>query len=294
MSASAGAVPLRDAATVLLVRDGFKGLEVFMLRRNLRSDFVGGAYVFPGGAVDPPDRGNALERWCRGRSDLEASTRLGLDGGGLAFWVAAIRESFEESGYLLAYDGDGELVSLADPVVARRFVDHRRAVDTGERGLVEVCDVEGLTLAVDTMWYFGHWITPEGAPRRYDTRFFLAAAPPQQTPVHDDREVIANVWIRPEEALDRQKAGDFSMLPPTVASLRALLASETAAAALAAASEMVDVPTVQPRVIMDDGGVRIVMPGDPEWDQGYRGDDSLGTWPSVDDRSNRTVERGDR
>lgn len=293
MSAAAD-VPLRDAATVLLVRDGLEGLEVFMLRRNLRSDFVGGAYVFPGGAVDPIDRAGALERWCRGRSDVEASARLGVDGGGLGFWVAAIRESFEESGYLLAYDDDGELVSLDDPAVAGRFVEHRRAVDRGERALVEVCEDEGLTLAVDNMWYFGHWITPEGAPRRYDTRFFLAAAPPQQTPVHDDREVIANVWIRPAEALERQRAGDFTMLPPTVASLRALLASETAADALAAAAEMVDVPTVQPRVIMDDGGVRIVMPGDPEWEQGYRGDASLGTWPSTEDRSATAAERVER
>jgi 8-oxo-dGTP pyrophosphatase MutT (NUDIX family) len=287
-------VPLRDAATVLLVRDGDDGLEVFMLRRNLQSDFVGGAYVFPGGAVDPPDRGDALEPWCRGRSDAEASTRLGIDTGGLAFWIAAIRESFEESGYLLAYGPDGGLVSLADPEVAERFVAHRRAVDQGERSLVSVCEEEGLQLAVDTMWYFGHWITPEGAPRRYDTRFFLAAAPPNQVPVHDDRETIANVWIRPADALERQRAGEFTMLPPTIASLRALLASETAAQALEAAAEIVDVPTVQPRVIMDDGGVRIVMPGDPEYDAAYRGDRSLGTWPSTEERSATAAERVER
>ncbi len=280
-------VPLRDAATVLIVRDGDDGLEVFMLRRNLASDFVGGAYVFPGGAVDPPDRSRDLERWCRGRSDAEASTRLGVDEGGLAFWVAAIRESFEESGVLLAYGADGELVRLDDPATAERFVTHRRAVDDGERSLLSVCEEEDLSLAVDSMWYFGHWITPEGAPRRYDTRFFLAAAPAAQTPVHDDREVIANLWIRPADALARHRAGELAMLPPTIASLRALEPSTSAADALAAASEVVDVPTVQPRVIMDEGGVRIVMPGDPEWDDGFQGDGSLGTWPSVDGRSAR-------
>ncbi len=284
-AAAGSEVPVRDAATVLLVRDGLDGLEVFMLRRNLRSSFVGGAYVFPGGAVDPPDRGDALEPWCSGRSDAEASARLGVDSGGLAFWIAAIRESFEESGYLLAYDPDGDLVSLDRPDVADRFVGHRRAVDQGERSLVSVCEEEGLTLAVDSMWYFGHWITPEGAPRRYDTRFFLAAAPPAQTPVHDDHEVIENLWIRPADALARHAARDLAMLPPTIASIRALARSETAGEALAAAAEVVDVPTVQPRVVVDDGGVRIVMPGDPEWDDGYRGDRSLGTWPSVDARS---------
>lgn len=292
-AAAGDEVPLRDAATVLLVRDGDAGLEVFMLRRNLRSDFVGGAYVFPGGGVDPGDRADHLERWCRGRTDEEASTRLGVPSGGLAFWVAAIRETFEEAGYLLACDAEGEVVGLHDPVVADRFVAHRRAVDRGERSLVSVCEEEGLTLAVDSMWYFGHWITPEGAPRRYDTRFFLAAAPPAQTPVHDDREVIANLWIRPSEALERHAAGELAMLPPTIASLRALEPSATAAEALHAAAEVVDVPTVQPRVIMDEGGVRIVMPGDPEWDDGYRGDRSLGTWPSVDDRSAGARARGE-
>lgn len=283
----AAPVPLRDAATILIVRDGDDGLEVFMLRRNLRSDFVGGAYVFPGGAVDPPDRALDLARWCRGRSDEEASTRLGVHAGGLGFWVAAIRESFEECGVLLAYGADGELVRLDDPVVAERFVAHRRGVDSGERSLQSVCEDEDLALAVDTMWYFGHWITPEGAPRRYDTRFFLAAAPPAQTALHDDRETIANLWIRPADALARHRAGDLAMLPPTVASLRALETSTTADDALAAAAELVDVPTVQPRVIMDEGGVRIVMPGDAEWDDGYRGDASLGPWPSTDDRSTR-------
>lgn len=284
-------VPVRDAATVLIVRDGAEGLEVFMLRRNLQSDFVGGAYVFPGGALDPDDRAAAPEAWCRGRSDVEASTRLGVPSGGLAFWVAAIRETFEEAGYLLAYGPDGEVVSLTDPDVAERFVAHRRAVDRSERSLVEVCEEEDLRLAVDAMWYFGRWITPEGAPRRYDTRFFLAAAPPWQTPVHDDREVIANLWIRPQDALAKQRAGELSMLPPTIASLKALLASETAAAALAAAAEVVDVPTVQPRVVIDDGGVRIVMPGDPEWEDGYRGDRALGTWPSVEQRSANAARR---
>jgi 8-oxo-dGTP pyrophosphatase MutT (NUDIX family) len=278
-------VPVRDAATVLLVRDGVDGLEVFMLRRNLASVFVGGAHVFPGGAVDPPDRQPEVEEWCTGRSDAEASAVLGVASGGLAFWVAAIRESFEESGYLLAHGSDGEIVSLHDPVVAERFLAHRHAVDSGARSLLSVCEEEDLHLAVGGMSYFGHWITPEGAPRRYDTRFFLAAAPPDQTPVHDDREAIASFWIRPEEALDRHLAGDLAMLPPTVASLRALVPAATAADALAAAAAGLDVQTIQPRVVHDEGGVRVVMPGDPEFDRAYRGDRPLEVWPTIDERS---------
>ena len=126
-------VEVRDAATVLLVRDGHAGLEVFMLRRNLESTFVGGAYVFPGGAVDPADRAADLEAISVGRTDAEASRRLGIDRGGLAYWVAAIREGFEEAGVLLAYDRDGRIVDLDSPEHAARWTEHRRAVDRGER-----------------------------------------------------------------------------------------------------------------------------------------------------------------
>ena len=260
------AVPLRDAATVLLLRDGREGLEVFMLRRNLNSDFVGGAYVFPGGAVDPGDRHANLEPVCQGRSDVEASRRLGIENGGLAYWVAAIRESFEEAGVLLAYDSYGSMVDLDDVAGVARWAQHRTEVDSGRRRLIEICDAEGLRLAVDGMHYFGHWITPEGAPRRYDTRFFIAAAPSNQTPLHDDHEVIANEWLRPADGVRRVAEGELTMMPPTIASLKAMERFDTAADALAAATEITHVPTILPRVVATDGGMRIVLPGDPTYD----------------------------
>ena len=261
-------VAIRDAATVMLVRDDAEGaLEVFMLRRNLQSDFVGGAYVFPGGGVDDHDRVADLGAVCEGRSDADASAQLGVSAGGLAFWVAAIRESFEEAGVLLAYDGD-ELVRFDDPVIAERFVEHRGAVDRGERRLIDVCRAEGLRLAVDTMSYFSHWITPEGPSRRYDTRFFVARAPVGQVPLHDDREVIANLWIRPSDALARYEAGDFEMIFPTVRSLIAIERFATSDELLAAAEAIGQVPAILPRIVEDEGGggVRIVLPGDPGYD----------------------------
>ena len=261
-------VAIRDAATVMLVRDDAEGaLEVFMLRRNLQSDFVGGAYVFPGGGVDDHDRVADLGAVCEGRSDADASAQLGVSAGGLAFWVAAIRESFEEAGVLLAYDGD-ELVRFDDPVIAERFVEHRGAVDRGEQRLIDVCRAEGLRLAVDTMSYFSHWITPEGPSRRYDTRFFVARAPVGQVPLHDDREVIANLWIRPSDALARYEAGDFEMIFPTVRSLIAIERFATSDELLAAAEAIGQVPAILPRIVEDEGGggVRIVLPGDPGYD----------------------------
>jgi 8-oxo-dGTP pyrophosphatase MutT (NUDIX family) len=266
-------VEVRDAATVLILRDGEPdpdgdALEVCMLRRRLESEFVGGAMVFPGGAVDPEDGHDDLEAVCEGRTDAEASARLGIERGGLAFWVAAIRESFEEAGFLLAYREDGEIVRLDDPDTIDHFADHRAEVDSGRRGMVEVCEAEGLRLAVDSMFYFGHWITPEGAPRRYDTRFFVTLAPPAQTPLHDDREVIANTWVKPKDALARHAEGTFLMLPPTIASLRAICRFATAGEALSAAAEIIDVPTILPQVIFDEGGVRIALPGDREFGYG--------------------------
>jgi 8-oxo-dGTP pyrophosphatase MutT (NUDIX family) len=215
-------VPIRDAATVLLVRDGDAGLEVFMLRRSLNSVFVGGAYVFPGGAVDEADRHADLEAVCDGRSDAGASALLGVDTGGLAYWVAAVRECFEEAGVLLAHAGDGHVISFADPGVADRFRLHRKAVDSGEHRLIDVCRIEDLHIAADQIHYISHWITPRGAPRRYDTRFFVAAAPAEQVPLHDDRETIANLWVRPSDALERERKGELEMIFPTIKTLEAI------------------------------------------------------------------------
>lgn len=262
----ADAVPLRDAATVMLVRDGADGLEVFMLRRNLNSDFVGGAYVFPGGGVDLADGSPEVAAWCVGRDDAGASGLLDVPTGGLAFWVAAIRESFEEAGLLLAVDDDDELVRFDDDEVAARFVEHRRAVDSGERPLVDVVREEGLRLAVDRMHYFSRWVTPLGAPRRYDTRFFVAHPPEWQEPLHDDREVIANLWIRPQDALERHARREFELIFPTVRSLEALCRFETAEAVVRHAESITHIEPVLPKMIDGEHGLRIVLPGDEVYD----------------------------
>lgn len=258
---------MRDAATVMLVRDTAAGMEVFMLRRNLNSEFVGGAYVFPGGAVDEADRHAHLESIAEGRSEDQASVLLGVDQGGLAYWVAAIRECFEEAGVLLAYDGAGQVISFADETVAGRYQGHRAAVDAGELRLIELCQLEGLRLAVDQIHYFSHWITPVGAPRRYDTRFFVAAAPPEQVPLHDDRETIAHLWVRPEEALARHRAGELDMIFPTISNLEAISRFERSQDLLAAAAAIEEVPAILPRIARDGEGVRILLPGDVGYDE---------------------------
>jgi 8-oxo-dGTP pyrophosphatase MutT (NUDIX family) len=276
-SAVPASVPTRDAATVMLVRDGDgddgtgPALEVCMLRRHLNSDFVGGAYVFPGGKVDDDDRTADAGTECVGRSDAQASDMLGVDAGGLAFWVAALRECFEEAGVLLAYSAGvgpgGPLIEVSDPEVRHRLAARRVELNSGAVDFIGMCRAEGLRLAVDRVHYFSHWITPEPAPKRYDTRFFVTALPPGQVPVHDDHETTDTVWVRPAEALARAAAGEFDLIFPTMRNLEAISRFATSAELLAAAEAVEHVPTVLPRVVSDERGFRILLPGDPGYDE---------------------------
>lgn len=263
-----------------------------MLQRNLNSDFVGGAYVFPGGGVDPEDGEPDVGAICDGLSDVDASAQLDLPRNGLAFWVAAVRETLEEAGLLLASRSDGSPLDFTDPAVVDRFALHRQMVDRRERRLVEICAEEDLRLSLSSMYYVSRWITPPGSPRRYDTRFFVAAAPDGQRAVQDDHEVISAEWIAPEVALERHAKAEFSMLPPTVANLRMLREYDSTATALAGAADFGRVSTVAPRILSDEMGIRIVMPGDPAYDEAYAGDNSLTSWPGMEDRTGVDWEQG--
>jgi 8-oxo-dGTP pyrophosphatase MutT (NUDIX family) len=256
----------------MLVRDaaepaGDDIMEVLMVRRNLNSDFVGGAYVFPGGSVDLADSGAEAETACDGRNDAEASALLGLPSGGLAYWVAALRETFEESGLLLAHRPGGPALLAGDSDEEARFVAERAAVNAGTRHFLDVCRDEGLRLNVGDVHYFAHWITPQGAPRRFDTRFFVAGAPPGQKAAHDSGETIAEVWITPRAALAGHREGQFEIIFPTIRNLQAISRFKTSAELLAAAAAASSaVPTIEPRVIADGNGVRIVLPGDEDFE----------------------------
>lgn len=253
----------------MVVRDAEGGgaIEVLMVRRNLNSDFVGGAYVFPGGAVDPEDSSPELEARCPGRTDAAASEILGIEGGGLAYWVAVLRECFEEAGVLLARDGTGAPLRLDAPEIAARFIEHRQALNAKQRRFAEILGAEDLLLDVGDVHYFAHWITPEGAPRRYDTRFFVARAPEGQTPAHDAGETIADLWISPAEALEQHQAGEIELIFPTIKNLQAIGRFDTVDALLSAAAAAGEIPTVTPRITVSSQGVRILLPGDEGYDE---------------------------
>jgi len=200
---------LRPAATLLLLRDGNSGPEAFLLQRTLSAAFLAGAHVFPGGALDRADGDARVLRRVTGISDAQASARLGVESGGLAYWVAAVRECFEESGILLAESEDGRAPDAARTAALAQY---RTPLHAGELAFHEFLEQERLVLRGSALAYFGHWITAPGRARRFDTRFFLALAPPDQPGAHDGTELIDSVWLRPAEALEREASGAMQLV----------------------------------------------------------------------------------
>ena len=240
----------RAAASLIVLRDAQRGMEVLMLRRADRpGDQNGGATVFPGGLLDKSDRGH-YER-CNGLDDAAASARLGIPSDGLHYWVAAVRECFEEAGLLFATDAtdasgaSGAMVDLhalpADEVVALR-----RELHANQTGMAEVCDRFNVRLATDRLAYYAHWITPKGLPKIFDTRFFVTEAPVGQTASEDTTETVEQLWLTPAEAISRSR--DLKLMNVTEVTLRHLGGFQRAADVLTWARAQTTIPLNRPRV----------------------------------------------
>ena len=239
----------RPAATIVLMRDAAHGLEVFMVVRHHAIDFASGALVFPGGRVDENDfalAGNAA--LCPNPDGLSTED--------MAFRLAAIRETFEECGVLFARPShthaliDGETLRSVERT-------HRAPLAEGRISFDSVLTANDLLPATDLLTYFAHWITPRHQPKRYDTHFFLAEAPPEHLAVHDGSESVDSVWITPRQALDDTAAGRFKLVFATQMNLMKLAGYATAADAIAAA-RAATVVTVLPEVTQIDGTRRVL------------------------------------
>ncbi|MGA2433301.1 MAG: NUDIX hydrolase [Acidimicrobiales bacterium] len=252
----------RPAATVLTLREGKNGYEILMLRRNLNSDFVGGAYVFPGGGVDPADASEVAQKLSVGMTDASCSQRLKIKSGGLAYYVACLRELFEEGGILIACDDQGREVDITDRTLVDRLNRDRASVNDGSLRFVELLEREGLYLDLRNIGYLAHWVTPVGPPRRYDTRFFVALSPVGQVAGHDEYETVASRWIRPVDALAMHARGELEMIFPTIRNLEIVAQFDTAQEVLDYANALVDIPRTEPRVVERDGAIVILVPGD--------------------------------
>jgi len=251
---------VREAATLMLVDDR-PDLHVFMLRRNPRSVFGPGAFVFPGGAVDPADSDADLTDRVIGLDDARASARLGLPSGGLRIWIAALREAFEEAGILLAVP-EAVVEPTSRDRVAEALTDARTRLNAGEVRFAEILAGRRLRLEMSEVFLFSHWLTPEGAPRRYDTWFLVAPTPRGQEGSHDDAELVHSEWVRPCDALARYASGDLDLIFPTLRTLRVMEWFDTAAALLDAVRATDRAPDRSPLVVADASGQRVALAGD--------------------------------
>jgi 8-oxo-dGTP pyrophosphatase MutT (NUDIX family) len=243
------AIP-RPAATVVILRDGRAGLEVFMVVRHHEIDFASGALVFPGGKVDEQDADPA---W----AELAPSTASAPD---RAFMVAAARETFEEAGLVLARRrGAGPLL---DAETAHALVERYRVpMLAGETTFLDLVRKEDLLLAPDLMVRFAHWITPETQPKRFDTHFLLVSAPVEQLGAHDGGESVEGFWIAPGRALEDAEAGTRTLVLPTQMNLTKLARYATVAEAVAA-TRTLPIVTVTPRVERTADGRKLHIPAE--------------------------------
>lgn len=238
----------RPAATVVLLRDGADGPEALLMRRHRSSGFVPGAWVFPGGRVDASDSGPALYERIRGFP--------GEPGPDSAFWSAALRELFEETGVLLGVDAEGRWAP--DAASDRRLEALRRALMEGTASLTDALEELDVTLAADRVVHIAHWVTPVAEPRRYDTHFFAAPLPEARAVRADPREMTEAAWLSPAEALARFERGDLPMVFPTVRTLEMLRGYDSVGHALTSLRHRT-VPRILPRLVRTRTGVAIVV-----------------------------------
>ena len=252
----------RPAATVILARNVSDGIEVFMMERTTAVEFAKGMHVFPGGALDRTDHHPEIASLCVGLDDKAASETLGIEQGGLAYWIAAIRECFEESGLLLGYRGTDQLLALAADE-AERLAALRVEMAQSKLSFIDILLKEQVKAATDRIAYYSHWITQAGRPRRYDTRFFVAQAPEGQTALEDNHETVGQIWVRPDQAIDLHRSGSLNLMFPTIKTLESLAPFKFVEELLEYARKPRPKQVMAPVTGMDrTGDSHILIPGD--------------------------------
>ena len=237
----------RPAATLVLLRDAPQGPEVLMLQRTQSAAFLGGAYVFPGGSLDTTDTDPRV---------VQRVKNLPGDNPPIAYWIAAIRECFEEAGVLLACDSRGALIA---PERARALAGYR------SRPFIELLEEHDLYLPAGELGYVGHWVTAPGRSRRFDTRFFVAATPPGQEASHDAAETVHTLWIQPSEALERGARGEIELVYATKHTLGELKPFATAADAMRHVRALTDIQENRACIAQGREGEKFFRRADPQY-----------------------------
>jgi 8-oxo-dGTP pyrophosphatase MutT (NUDIX family) len=219
----------KDAATVILVRPSqAEGWELFLARRHHKQAFMAGAYVFPGGQVEDTDYDLKIKTYIRNNDSLNPRRLLQEDSlpeeKALGFFIAAIRETFEEVGVLLGGNRNGDFISFHNEDILKDYNSYRRKLDTSQITLMEIAHKERILFFPDMLIPYAHWITPEFEKMRFDTRFFLAKLPPEQMPVADTMELTQSLWVTPQKALEMHFQKEIVLMPPTLKTIEELSA----------------------------------------------------------------------
>lgn len=259
------AVPVRPAATIMLIDDR-PDLQVFMMERHANTVFAGGMWVFPGGAVDHQDDADYYATTATHRTDEQASELMGLPAGGLAYYMAAVRETFEEAGILLALDADSETPLQINEANNERFAQFRDDLNNGNVDLKTILSKEKLMADVGQMHYVARWVTPLGSPRRFDARFFIAKIPSEQVPIHDNGELVDSMWLSPQEILDRASTEQMILMSPTLRMVKNLAQFDSADQVIESVSKN---PSDHEARVHTESRL-IVMPGEPGYEEALR------------------------
>ena len=246
----------------MIVRDSDIGVQVFMMKRSLRSSF-GGIWVFPGGILEDQDQDIAKKNYCNGIDEKKAKAILNYDQESLTYWIASLRETFEETGALIANrDNNSFFTPTEDEAIILERL--RSDLNNGKISFISILKQLKLKIALERLIYISHWITPDVETKRYTTRFFLTSLNEEVTMTHDDLEGTDSKWIGINEALEAHKAGRISLIMPTIKNLESISSYKNTQEMISAknAIKAKDIPAIEPKFFKENGQWKGLLPGE--------------------------------
>lgn len=253
---------LTPSSSLMIVRDSDIGVQVFMMKRSLRSSF-GGIWVFPGGILEDQDQDIAKKNYCNGIDEKKAKAILNYDQESLTYWIASLRETFEETGALIANrDNNSFFTPTEDEAINLERL--RSDLNNGKISFISILKQLKLKIALERLIYISHWITPDVETKRYTTRFFLTSLNEEVTMTHDDLEGTDSKWIGINEALEAHKAGRISLIMPTIKNLESISSYKNTQEMISAknAIKAKDIPAIEPKFFKENGQWKGLLPGE--------------------------------
>jgi len=253
---------LTPSSSLMIVRDSDIGVQVFMMKRSLRSSF-GGIWVFPGGILEDQDQDIAKKNYCNGIDEKKAKAILNYDQESLTYWIASLRETFEETGALIANrDNNSFFTPTEDEAINLERL--RSDLNNGKISFISILKQLKLKIALERLIYISHWITPDVETKRYTTRFFLTSLNEEVTMTHDDIEGTDSKWIGINEALEAHKAGRISLIMPTIKNLESISSYKNTQELISAknAIKAKDIPAIEPKFFKENGQWKGLLPGE--------------------------------